>query len=100
MVICVCSFWGEMGDVEYGTLSASMLATYKKFFQEQAIEYGSVMVDVAKLEGLGNDRRTFEGQELSIERLKFHFVGSHFCCVSWDEGRPSNMWDFIDSLYF
>ena len=32
MVICVCSFWGEMGDVEYGTLSASMLATYKKFF--------------------------------------------------------------------
>lgn len=85
MVICVCSFWGEMGDVEYGMLSASMLATWEKFFQEQGIEYGSVMFDVAKLEGLGNDRRTFEGQELSVERLNSHFVGSCFCCASLDE---------------
>ena len=43
------------------------------------------MVDVAKLEGLGNDRRTFEGQELSVERLNSLFVGSCFCCASLDD---------------
>ena len=44
------------------------------------MEYGSIVFGVAELEG--KDRKTFEGQELSIERLKSHFVGSLFFCVS------------------
>ena len=51
-------------------------------------------------ENLGTrNRRAFVGKELPTKRLISHFLGSLFFWTSLDKGRPSNMCDFIDSLY-
>lgn len=40
--------------------------------------------------------RIFEGQELSVERLKSQFVWSLSFGYLWIGGRPPTLYDFID----
>ena len=46
------------------------------------------------------NRRTFEGHELSILRVKLMFVSSLLHWMSLDAGKPKNIADIKDSAFF
>jgi hypothetical protein len=48
----------------------------------------------------GDKWRTFEGVELSVDRLKHVFVRLLFVWMSMDDNCPSSLLEFLDFLHW